>query len=171
MEYGKYYQWKPWKYKTDWIFTDYLASRSGGLTLLFQEYKEEPPDQITMKVIFPGWELRFRVTGELYQSPFDHWCDNNRTAFINFDETEGSPLFIVEGSDYLRDYKIETGGMFDALNRPLKHYHVVDREQVIDVISTLAPRIEIYKGSELIECVPGQDHAKIYNLDGTPKAT
>jgi hypothetical protein len=169
MEYGKFYQWKPWHYKTYWRFTDYLASRSDGLTLLLQEYKEENPDKITMKVIFPGWELRFRVTGEGQQSPFAHWLDNNITAFILSYETDRSQLFIVEESDYLKDYKVEIGGMFDALNRPLKHYHVVDREQVIDVISTLAPRIEIYKGSELIECVPGQDHAKIYNLDGTPK--
>jgi hypothetical protein len=171
MEYGRFYQWKPWKYGENWRFSTYICEFAKGLSLSFKEKGKDYDDPITMKVTFPGWEVRFRVSDDLYQGPFIFWCNNNPSEFRGTQETLGSPIYIVEGSDYLKDYKIETGGMFDPLDRPLKHYYISDTDYVIDVISESQPRIEIYKDSELVECVETIHHSKLYNLDGTPKST
>jgi hypothetical protein len=172
MEYGKFYQYKTWKYITEWRFSKYTANSADGLTLLFRECAENKDikDMYDMKIKFTSADVRFRITSEFYQPVFEDWKDSQKDSFFLTEETWDSPLYIVEGSDFLKDLKAESGDMFNFFDRHLKHYYVDDTEQVIDVISTKSPTIEIYNGSELIECVEGQAHNKLYNLDGIPKS-
>jgi hypothetical protein len=67
-----------------------------------------------MRITFPSTDVRFRISSELYQPVFEDWKDNQKDSFFLTEETWNSPLYIVEGSDYLKDLKTETGDMFNC---------------------------------------------------------
>ena len=132
MEKEYWEKWKPLREFPDKIWLESLLQDRNGLKIQFESENDKKID-----IIFGNTALSCRITdeGDMLQS-INYWSEEYGDDFFTW------PLYKSNNSSFVKWFNEESCKKFADKN--IEHFVFITEDDIVEVISTIAPNIIIY---------------------------